>query len=55
MVRVHVIGETTDVCDFLTVAGADAEGFKTTVHKRGVATFTDFEDNDKSYEALLPY
>lgn len=28
-------------CVFLTVAGADAEGFKTAIHKQGVATFTD--------------
>lgn len=39
--KVHVVGVTTDICDFLTVAGADAEGFKTAIHKRGVATFTD--------------
>lgn len=39
--RVHVVGVTTDICDFLTVAGADAEGFSTVLHKRGVATFTD--------------
>lgn len=39
--KVHVCGVCTDICDFLTVAGADAEGFKTAVHKRGVATFTD--------------
>ena len=39
--KIHVVGVTTDICDFLTVAGADAEGFKTALHKRGVATFTD--------------
>ncbi|MBD7971312.1 cysteine hydrolase family protein [Paenibacillus gallinarum] len=39
--KVHIVGVTTDICDFLTVAGADAEGFKTCIHKRGVATFTD--------------
>lgn len=39
--KVHTVGVTTDICDFLTVSGADAEGFKTTIHKRGVATFTD--------------
>ena len=39
--RVHVVGVCTDICDFLTVAGADAEGFKTVIHKRGAATFTD--------------
>lgn len=38
---VHVVGVTTDICDFLTVAGADSEGFKTVIHKRGVATFTE--------------
>lgn len=39
--KVHTVGVTTDICDFLTVAGADAEGFKTAIHKQGVATFTD--------------
>lgn len=38
---VHVVGVCTDICDFLTIAGADAEGFKTVIHKQGVATFTD--------------
>lgn len=38
--KVHVTGVCTDICDFLTVAGANAEGFKTAIHKRGVATFT---------------
>ena len=42
--KVHVVGVTTDICDFLTVAGADAEGFKTAIHKRGVATFTNLGD-----------
>lgn len=42
--KVHTVGVTTDICDFLTVAGADAEGFKTAVHKRGVATFTELGD-----------
>ncbi|MCM0624493.1 cysteine hydrolase family protein [Lysinibacillus sp. OL1_EC] len=40
--KVHIV-VTTDICDFLTVAGADAEGFKTIVHKRGVATFTNLQ------------
>ncbi|AZP04407.1 cysteine hydrolase family protein [Jeotgalibaca ciconiae] len=39
--KVHVAGVTTDICDFLTIAGADAEGFQTVIHKRGIATFTD--------------
>lgn len=39
--KVHVVGVCTDICIFLTASGADAEGFKTVVHKRGVATFTD--------------
>ena len=39
--KVHTVGVTTDICVFLTVAGADAEGFKTAIHKQGVATFTD--------------
>ena len=38
--KVHVVGVCTDICDFLTIAGADAEGFKTAIHKRGAATFT---------------
>jgi nicotinamidase-related amidase len=39
--KVHVVGVCTDICDFLTIAGAGAEGFKTAIHKKGVATFTD--------------
>jgi nicotinamidase-related amidase len=39
--KVHVVGVCTDICDFLTIAGADAEGFKTAIHKRGIATFTE--------------
>lgn len=39
--KVHVVGVCTDICDFLTVAGADAEGFATAIHTKGVATFTD--------------
>ncbi|AEO93534.1 gp275 [Bacillus phage G] len=39
--KVHVVGVCTDICDFLTIAGASAEGFKTAIHKRGAATFTD--------------
>lgn len=38
--EVHVVGVCTDICVFLTVAGADAAGFKTVVHSRGCATFT---------------
>lgn len=38
--KVHVVGVCTDICDFLTVAGAEAEGFETVIHKKGVATFT---------------
>lgn len=38
---VHTVGVTTDICVFSTISGADAEGFKTATHKRGVATFTD--------------
>lgn len=38
--KVHIVGVCTDICDFLTVAGADAEGFKTAVHTKGMATFT---------------
>lgn len=42
--KVHTVGVCTDICDFLTIAGADAEGFKTAIHKQGVATFTDLGD-----------
>ncbi|OIJ08711.1 isochorismatase [Anaerobacillus arseniciselenatis] len=42
--KVHVVGVCTDICDFLTVAGADAEGFKTAIHKRGVATFPELNE-----------
>ncbi|TWT00573.1 cysteine hydrolase family protein [Planomicrobium sp. CPCC 101079] len=42
--KVHTVGVCTDICDFLTVAGADAEGFKTAIHAKGVATFTDLGD-----------
>lgn len=42
--KVHVVGVTTDICDFMTIGGADAEGFQTAIHKRGVATFTDLGD-----------
>ena len=42
--KVHVVGVCTDICDFLTVAGADAEGFETAIHKRGVATFTELNE-----------
>lgn len=41
---VHVVGVTTDICVFQTIGGADAEGFKTVTHRRGVATFTDLGD-----------
>ncbi|OPD56680.1 cysteine hydrolase family protein [Bacillus anthracis] len=47
--KVHTVGVTTDICDFLTVAGADAEGFKTAIHKRGVATFTDLGETMLSH------
>ncbi|WAH36015.1 cysteine hydrolase family protein [Alicyclobacillus dauci] len=38
---VHITGVCTDICDFLTAAGAYDEGFKTIAHRRGCATFTD--------------
>lgn len=47
--KVHTVGVTTDICDFLTVAGADAEGFKTVIHKQGVATFTDLGETMLSH------
>lgn len=37
---VHVTGVCTDICCFLTAAGANAEGFATVIHARGCATFT---------------
>ena len=42
--KVHVTGVCTDICDFLTISGADAEGFKTVIHRKGAATFTDLGD-----------
>ncbi|WP_409298626.1 cysteine hydrolase family protein [Peribacillus sp. SCS-26] len=42
--KVHVTGVCTDICSYQTVAGADAAGFKTAIHKRGNATFTDLGD-----------
>lgn len=42
--KVHVVGVATDICVFLTTAGADSYNFKTTIHKRGVATFTELGD-----------
>ncbi|PLT30475.1 cysteine hydrolase family protein [Peribacillus deserti] len=38
---VHVVGVCTDICNYQTIAGANAEGFHTVIHKRGAATFTD--------------
>lgn len=38
---VHITGVCTDICDFLTAAGAYDEGFRTVAHRRGCATFTD--------------
>ncbi|WP_067618684.1 cysteine hydrolase family protein [Alicyclobacillus acidiphilus] len=38
---VHITGVCTDICDFLTAAGAYDEGFATVVHRHGCATFTD--------------
>lgn len=42
--KVHVVGVATDICVFLTTAGADSNKFKTVIHKRGVATFTQLGD-----------
>lgn len=42
--KVHVVGVATDICVFLTTAGADSNKFKTAIHKRGVATFTQLGD-----------
>lgn len=41
---VHLVGVCTDICDFLTAAGAYDEGFQTVVHRKGCATFTDNHD-----------
>ncbi|MBU5593835.1 cysteine hydrolase [Amphibacillus sp. MSJ-3] len=43
--KVHTVGVATDICVFSTVSGADAEGFKTVTHKRGVATFTNLGES----------
>lgn len=37
-------GVCSDICDFLTVAGADAFGYDTAVYQDGVATFTTNQD-----------
>ncbi|GBF11507.1 MULTISPECIES: cysteine hydrolase family protein [Tepidibacillus] len=42
--KVHVVGVATDICVFLTTAGANSNKFKTVIHKRGVATFTKLGD-----------
>lgn len=42
---VHIVGVATDICVFLTASGADAYGFKTVIHKQGVATFTDQQES----------
>lgn len=42
--KVYVTGVCTDICDFLTLAGADAHGFDTAVYRQGVATFTPNQD-----------
>lgn len=41
---VHLTGACTDICDFLTAYGAYSRGFKTVVHRRGTATFTEQHD-----------
>lgn len=41
---VHITGVCTDICDFLTAAGAYDEGFRTVAHRRGCATFTENQD-----------
>jgi nicotinamidase-related amidase len=51
--KVHTVGVCTDICDLLTVAGADAEGFRTAIHKRGVATFTDLGDTMINHMKLI--
>lgn len=38
---VHVTGVCTDICDFLTVYGAYARGYKTVAYSEGTATFTE--------------
>lgn len=39
--KVHVTGVCTDICNLLTVAGANANGFKTAIHVKGSATFSE--------------
>ena len=48
---VHICGVATDICVFLTASGADANGFKTVIHKRGVATFTDQQESSLEHMA----
>jgi nicotinamidase-related amidase len=48
--EVHVVGVCSDICDFATIAGADAHGFKTVIHKRGIATFT---HNLPAFQSML--
>ncbi|MGK9184743.1 Hsp33 family molecular chaperone HslO [Priestia filamentosa] len=38
------------MCDFLTVSGADAEGFKTAIHKRGGSTFIDLGETKINFQ-----
>jgi nicotinamidase-related amidase len=42
--KIHLGGVCTDICDFLTAAGAYYRGFKTVVHRLGTATFTPNHD-----------
>jgi len=51
--KVHVVGVATDICVFLTTAGADSNKFKTAIHKRGVATFTELGDTFINQAKLL--
>ncbi|WIV19480.1 isochorismatase family cysteine hydrolase [Paenibacillus polygoni] len=53
--KVHTVGVCTDICVYLTVAGADAEGFKTATHKRGVTTFTDLGETMINHLKLCFY
>ncbi|MDD2422015.1 MAG: cysteine hydrolase [Heliobacteriaceae bacterium] len=41
---VHLTGVCTDICVFLTAAGANYRGFKTIVHRLGVATFNPHQE-----------
>ncbi|HJV45076.1 MAG TPA: cysteine hydrolase family protein [Bacillota bacterium] len=50
--EVAATGVCTDICDFLTLAGADAYGFDTAVYLEGVATFTSNQEESLQHMTL---